>query len=154
MKYLFTLLIAITLVTPVRAQEFEEGQAWAYKTRDHETESFIQITHIDDGPEDDRIVSISINNLKMEIINSPESYLKFLPHLPVSENMLKSNVTHQVNSVSLPTMSYVGYDTWKEQYDAGKAGWWTIDVREIVSSTEEMINQKINEMGGDFPVLK
>ena len=67
MKIIVTFLLLFSFVTPVNSQEFEEGQAWAYKTRNHEKGSFIQITHIDDGTDGERIISISINDLKMEI---------------------------------------------------------------------------------------
>ena len=151
MKYFWGLVFIFCLNSNASAQEFEQGQAWSYNTRDHEQDSILQISKIDDGLNGDRIISITLLNLKMKIINYAQPYMENLPHIPISEKTLKGNVKQQVKTEALPLISYDGYDNWKSAFDSGEAGYWTIDIKEIISVIEQSINQNIEEIEKNMP---
>ena len=154
MRTLSIIYILVFISFSANSQEFEVGQAWTYNTRAQEPNSYIQIMQIDEGPSEDRIISIFVSNLKMKITNSPEEFIDTLPHIPVSEKILRNNVIDLTNSATEPAISRNGYQTWKKEFELGKAGWWTIEIKEIVANVEKMINNQLMSMGEDAPKIR
>ena len=61
--------------------------------------------------------------------------------MPISPDALKESVTELVNQTeSLPNFEE-GYEIWREAFDSGKAGIFTISVKECVEFMEQTINQ-------------
>jgi hypothetical protein len=88
-----------------------------------------------------RIFHISILGVKVKNKRAPGGVSTELPHSPVSEETLKKSLAKYLGS-SAPNPEYVeGYKIWKDAFDKGHAGVFTIEVAEIVGVIEQTLNQ-------------
>ncbi|MGS1077730.1 hypothetical protein [Pseudoxanthomonas beigongshangi] len=136
-----TFILMLGLVSPgANAQTYEAGQIWTYKTRPGEEASRVHIVKIEETPRGDRIFHIYVDNLKMRSLLDPNAMQTVLPHAPVSEKTLDESVI-QLQGVEeeLPDISE-GYKFWREAYDAGAGGVFTIPVADIVDSVEQVVS--------------
>ena len=82
-----------------------------------------------------------VGGLKIKNPQSPTGYGEDISHMPISVDSLKASVTELVNTAeSLPGYEE-GYGIWREVFDSGKAGIFTISVAECVEFMEQTINQ-------------
>ena len=122
------------------AKEFSVGQIWEYKTRATELGSKVTILKID-FLNDQEIIHIYVGGLKLKNPQSSTGYGEDISHMPISPDALKESVTELVNQTeSLPNFEE-GYEIWREAFDSGKAGIFTISVKECVEFMEQTINQ-------------
>jgi hypothetical protein len=128
-------LLAISTFSALAATpDFEVGQVWEYKTRVGEEESRVLINKVEEDPKLGRIFHISIS--KIHLRNSAVTIADELPHLPVSLETLNSSCTMLVG-LSEPNPMYLkGYLIWKQAFDAGNAGIYTIPIAEILNVAE------------------
>jgi hypothetical protein len=137
---LISLIVMLSLLTLGAAPDFEEGQVWAYKTRPGEVESRLLIDKVEDDPKLGRIFHISIS--KVQIKGGPITLTDELPHLPVSLQTLELSCTKLIGR-SDPNPRYLpGYRMWRQAYDAGRAGIYTISIAEILDLTEKMLQKQ------------
>lgn len=121
--------------------DFKEGQYWSYKTRTHEKGSFVLINKIESNEKYGDIYHISIAKVKVKNPMIDGGISTDLPHFPVSEATLNKSVTTLLGVMAVNQEYLDGYKTWKEAFDSGKAGVFTIDLKEIVNIIEQSINQ-------------
>jgi hypothetical protein len=141
MRFILILLIAISpLVTLGAMPDFGEGQVWAYKTRAGEEESTILINKVENDPKLGHIYHISI--WKVQVKGSRGVFTDQLPHLPVSRQTLESSCTKFVGRSESNPMYLPGYRMWKQAFDAGHAGIYTISIAEILDLTEKMLQKQ------------
>ena len=145
------LSIPYTLATPSsavgidrpapNAGNYEEGQVWSYRNRLGEENSTILINKIEQDPRLGFIYHISILEVKVKNPHQAGGVANELPHLPVSQNTLDTSLLMFLrNSESHP--EYLeGYLLWKEAFDAGEAGIFTISIAEIVDVVEQSLTQ-------------
>lgn len=125
-------------------QEFQAGQVWKYNTRPGEEASKIYIVKVEAWPNGDKIFHIYADKLKIKNPMLASGLQAELPHAPVSLQTLEQSTTKQVGTTqTLPDISE-GYAAWKEAYDAGGAGIFTIPVAEIISLIEGVVSQPQN----------
>lgn len=125
----------------VLAQDFEAGQVWKYKTRSGESDSRLYIVKVDAWPNGKRIFHIHVDKLKIKNPMVDGGIQTDLPHAPVSEEALRKSVRLlQKYSGALPDIAE-GYAAWKDEYDKGGAGVFTISVSEIITAVEDAVNQ-------------
>jgi hypothetical protein len=140
MRYLAPFLL-IALMTDASAQQFTQGQVWAYSSRPSETGSTLLINKVESDPKLGLIFHISVRAVKVKNKRVPSGFTTELPHFPVSTKTLQSSVTRQLR-MEPPNPEYKeGYATWRQAFDQGKAGIFTIPVAEIVEAVEQSINQ-------------
>ncbi|MEO6252015.1 MAG: hypothetical protein ABIO79_01810 [Ferruginibacter sp.] len=113
---------------------FLPGQLWQYDTRTCEENSTLTILHIDDE-EDYTIIHVRLDNIDFVTGGC-------IQHLPFSADAIMGSVTDFVKHLDAVPDFKVGYDQWKEQYDAGKAGYWKMVVKEAVEAIEHIMNNK------------
>ena len=136
---LIVLMCCISFSTLSATPEFAVGQRWAYKTRPGEEQSTLVIDKVEDDPRLGRIYHISVSDVQIELGGG--ILVNDLPHLPVSLETLKLSCTTLLGQV-VPNKQYLpGYRQWKEAYDAGHAGIYTISVAEIVTVTEKTLHE-------------
>ena len=121
--------------------KYSAGQEWKYKTRKGEENSTLKIFKIEEYPENGKVIHISVSGLKMKNPRDPNGYAHTLSHIPISEEALDKSVTklQNENSKVPDSLGLDGYSYWKNEFDKGKAGIFTIPVAEIVGSMEEAI---------------
>ncbi|WP_082938484.1 hypothetical protein [Mitsuaria sp. 7] len=137
-------LIALTplaTMTEALSQEFKEGQVWSYRTRSNDQGSTLLINKVEFDAKLGSIFHISVNGVKVKNRRAPNGITQDLPHFPVSRKTLEDSALKLVGT-SAPNPDYrEGHATWKQAFEAGEAGIFTIPVAEIVDFIEKTVNQ-------------
>lgn len=140
MKKLLAIMGLLSLAGVAKAENYAAGQVWSYKTRPSEKSSTVLINRVDSHEKLGRIFHISVFGVEVKNPHVDGGVSTELPHFPVSEETLKKSLIKLINKRT-PNSEYVeGYNTWKEAFDAGQAGIFTISVSEIVGVVEQSIN--------------
>jgi hypothetical protein len=137
---LVSLIAIIALIALGAAPDFEAGQVWAYKTRPGEEKSTLLIDKVEDDPMLGRIYHISIS--KVQLKGGPMTFTDQLPHLPVSLQTLQISCTKLVGQSDANPMYLPGYRMWRQAYEAGRAGIYTVSISEILDLTEKMLQKQ------------
>jgi len=122
--------------------KFKVGQKWSYRARAGEESSYFIIVKIDNDPKLGRIIHIAMRVLKIKNPRSPDGVSDRVEHLPFAEEAIeKSGIKLLKEKLELPDFKE-GYQMWREAFDAGGAGIYTITVAEAVSAIEIALNQE------------
>ena len=124
-------------------EKYKEGQVWSYKTRENESNSKIYIVKIEYNKTIGKNYHIYIDNLNIKNPYQKSKIQNNLSHSPVSEKTLDDSVIKIVtakyeNNINISD----GYVAWKEAFDDGKAGVFTIPVNEIIQCIEDVANME------------
>ena len=142
MKKLVIIMSLFSILGLTNANGYSEGQVWSYKTRPGEEESTVLINKVESHEKLGKIFHISVSGVKVKNPHIAGGFSSDLPHFPVSEETLKKSLT-KLAGKSKPNPEYLeGYNTWKEAFDAGQAGIFTISVSEIIGFVEVTINKQ------------
>ena|ERR1044072_2505203 len=121
--------------------KFKVGQKWSYHTRPGEEASYFIIVKIDNDPKLGRILHIAMRGLKIKNPRSPDGVSDSINHMPFAEAAIeKSEIKLLQEKTELPDFEE-GYRMWREAFDAGKAGIYSITVAEAVSAMETVLNR-------------
>lgn len=120
--------------------KYKIGQVWNYRTREGEEQSRIFIVRADPDQNLGTIYHIYIDGLQIRNPHTDAGIQDHLPHSPVSEKTLNDSVTSLAieQTEELPDVSD-GYGTWKEAFDNGDAGIFTIPVNQIIQYIEDIV---------------
>ncbi len=120
--------------------KFSVGQVWAYHTRLQDSTSTLVVVKTEADDVLGEIVHISLRDVRMR--NAYQATVSLgMAHLPISEEALSRSVTRVLEeNAALPEYED-GYHQWREAFDAGQAGIWTVPVAEIVDATESVVNR-------------
>lgn len=142
-----TILLAVTvggstqdsMLKDTTESKYKVGQVWSYKTRPQEEKSTFIVVKVESHPRLGNIVHIALRGLRLR--KPGGDFIEAAGHLPFAEEAInKSAVKVLKEKADLP--DYVeGYRMWREAFDAGKAGVYTIGVAEAVGVMEETLNQ-------------
>lgn len=121
--------------------KYKVGQAWSYRTRPGEERSYFIVVKVERDPKLGNIVHVAVRGLRMKNRHSPDGYSDAVNHMPFSEEAIdRSAVKLLKESADLPDYME-GYRTWREAFDAGRAGIYTITLAEAVKVMETVLNQ-------------
>lgn len=121
--------------------KYKVGQQWSYSARPGEEKSYLIILKIDDDPKLGRIIHIAMRGLKMKNRRSPDGFSENVNHMPFLETAIeKSGLKLVKERVDLPDFEE-GYKLWREAFDAGKAGAYSITVAEAVEVMETALSR-------------
>jgi len=120
--------------------KFKVGQIWNYKTRLGEENSKLTILKVEKYDSAGIVIHVFLDNLKVKNSDSPNGFSDHIGHLPLSkEAMLKSITTLVSQNNKLPAFQ-AGYNNWKEAFDSGKGGIFSVEVTDAVKYVEEVMN--------------
>lgn len=136
----FILIVTIFIfVSSASAEKFAVGQVWNYRTRPNEEQSRVTILKMESSENDSTIFHISIEGVQLQNPIKKDSLVTKLPHLPVSRDTLEASVTTLHGTTdSLPDFSD-GYRAWREAYDKGNAGIFSVPLSEVVDFVESTL---------------
>ena len=121
------------------AESFSVGQVWSYNTRPGEEKSKIIIVKIEMDKKQEKIFHIYVEGLQIQNRHLVGGIQNELPHAPISEKALKESVL-RLEEVRKKLPDYtVGYGVWKESFDKGDGGVFTIPVAKIVQYIEDIL---------------
>lgn len=120
---------------------YKVGQVWSYKTRSQEKKSTFIVVKVESHPKLGNIIHIALRDLKMKNPHSPDGISDTANHLPFAEEAInKSAVKLLKEKADLPDYEE-GYGMWREAFDDGRAGIYTITIAEAVNVMEATLNQ-------------
>jgi hypothetical protein len=135
------ILIAASTMTVAQTQQFAEGQVWNYRTRASEPSSTLLINKVEVEPKLGEVFHVSVRDVKVRNKHATGGVTTHLPHFPVSRKTLQLSVTQLAGTAPVNPEYREGYATWREAFEAGDAGVFTISVAEIVGHVESIINK-------------
>lgn len=128
-------------VREARELKYKVGQKWSYDTRPGEEKSYLVIVKIDDDPKLGKIIHIAMRGLRMNNSHSPDGISENVNHMPFSQEAIdKSGLKLLKEKTDLPRFEE-GYQSWREAFDAGRAGIYTITVAQAVKVMEATLNR-------------
>lgn len=119
--------------------KFKAGQVWKYKTRPNEEGSVLTIAKVENEPKHGNIIHITVTNLKIKNPHAPSGYTDLIGHMPLAERAVAERVTELTNEKPDLSRYKEGYQDWREAFDNGRAGIWTLPVSECVAAMETAI---------------
>lgn len=138
--FLLFVIVAVSFEALSQDPEIAVGQVWSYEARQGEEQSRLTILKIE-TLHDQRIVHIAVADVFLERTNAPESVVTYMGHLPFEESALKNSLRNMVGIVPQLPEYEDGYALWREAFDSGRGGVFTISVAESVAYMEQVINQ-------------
>ena len=121
--------------------KYKPGQVWSYKTRPKEESSRITILKVEPHANLGDIVHIRVSDVKMQSPAAPDGLAKVIHHSPFAEEAIDASVVELLaEDVELPDFAE-GYDLWRESFDKGEAGVFTIPVAQSIEAMERVIDQ-------------
>ena len=122
------------------SSRYQPGQVWSYQTRDGEEESQLVILRLDADPRLGTIVHVYIDGVSIRNPHAPSGVATEIGHMPFAEAAIDESVVQQVGTRQLPDFQE-GYDAWREAFDAGRGGVFSIPAAEAVEYMEQALNQ-------------
>ena len=119
---------------------FESGQAWAYDTRPGEEASRIVVCRVDRDPGLGEIVHIHVNGLRLKNPHAPGGASDRIGHMPYSADALRKEVKKLESTHPAMPPFEDGYQQWRAAFEEGKAGVWTLPVKEAIAGMEAALN--------------
>ena len=134
-------LALLLLPATAGAIDFQIAQAWSYETRPGEEGSQIYIAKIDRDIGTKTIYHIYIDglHLKNPLVSGGEQ-ATFSP-LPITKEALEASVIGEPRRVTAVPDISEGYVIWREAYLQGRAGVFTIPVKQAIQHVEDAFNQ-------------
>lgn len=124
------------------SDKFKVGQVWKYNNRPGEDSSTLTILKMEKYEKGDEIIHIRVDGIKIYNPNIAGHYSDFIGHLPFSEKAIFQSVTRLVGqNNNLPDFSE-GYNHWKEAWDNGKGGYWTVDLKDAIAGMDSVMREK------------
>lgn len=113
---------------------FLPGQLWQYDHRPCDENSVLTVLAIDDEEE------YTIIHVRLDNINFGSN--GYIEHLAFSAEAMMESVTGFIKHLDAVPEYKEEYDEWKERFEAGKADYWRIPVKEVVEGIAQFINKK------------
>lgn len=119
--------------------KYQVGQVWQYQTRKGEENSTFTIVAMEEHERLGTIINIYVDNVRILNIAS-NGYLSQIHHLPFSKDAIEQSIIKLKGKCkNLPNYEE-GYIRWKEEFDKGDAGVFSITIKEAVAYMEQAIN--------------
>lgn len=120
------------------AQEFAPGQVWSYEHAEPGSSRVIigKIDHFEGQQE--AVVSILVTDVPIPTTYSTHQTIR---HTPIEEEALRKSVVALEGKTQVPHDFTAGYQQWREVFDRGEAGYFTIPVHEIVQAIGQAMSQ-------------
>lgn len=121
--------------------EFHPGQTWQYKTRSGEEASRVVVCRVDSDAKLGPIVHVYVDGIAIKNPHVPDGVSRVVQHMPFSAEALRESVVAVEESRQpLPDFEE-GYDTWREAFDNGEAGVFTVSVAEGLDFMEQAVGR-------------
>jgi hypothetical protein len=121
--------------------QYKVGQIWEYQTRKGEEKSTLTIVGVEKHKKLGTIINVYVGGLKVKNPNADNGLSDEIQHLPFSKEAIDKSVTKLVGSTKQLPDYKDGYDEWRAAFDKGKAGVFSITVKESIDVMEKTLNQ-------------
>ncbi len=121
--------------------KYKVGQIWEYRTRKGEEKSTLIIVGVEKHIKLGTIINISVGGLKISNPNADNGLSDEIQHLPFSKVAIDKSVTKLIETTKKLPDYKDGYDEWRTAFDNGKAGVFSITVKESIDVMEKTLGQ-------------
>ena len=121
--------------------KYKVGQIWQYHTRKGEEKSTLTIVAVERHKKLGRIINIHVGGLRVKNPNADNGFSGEIQHLPFSKEAVDKSVTKLVGTAKQLPEYKDGYDEWRSAFDDGRAGVFSITVKESIDVMEKTLNQ-------------
>ena len=119
-------------------KKYESGQVWSYDNRVNEPDSKLVLLKIEEL-HNEEIFHVHVFNLNLTDPGDIDAPLDCIFHMPFSKKAFEKSIRNLEGVTEVPDFKE-GYDVWREAYDNGEGGVYSITVGEAVSYMESTIN--------------
>lgn len=130
----------------MRSMHYAAGQVWKYHHRPGEEGSRLTVLRVDDAPGYGNIIHIAVSGLSIRAPQAPHGHINEMGHLPLTQHAIDQSVTELVKTLPEPPASD-GYLVWREAFDKGEAGVFTVPLVRLVALTEQALVQHLEPSG-------
>ena len=114
-------------------RDYREGEVWTFRSAPL-PESRVVIGKIDAHERFDQMFSVSIKTVPLATGAAGEIRVSDISHAPVTKSVLDASLLEQVG-IGEPSEAFAeGYGQWREAFDSGKAGVFTIEISKVVEA--------------------
>jgi hypothetical protein len=128
------------VLTDATEAKFHVGERWQYKTRPGEESSSLTIVKVEQSTRTGTIVHVSLDGLKVRNPTSPSGYSPTIAHLAFAETAVEESVVSLLTTVAALPSFEEGYSLWRDAFDQGKAGVFSVPVAQGVDFIESTLN--------------
>jgi hypothetical protein len=122
--------------------KYHVGQVWKFTPRPGEEEATLTVVRVESTPTRDIIiVHVSIDGVHLKSPRAPGGFTDKIQHLPFSESAIANNVTKLIRETKTLPSFEDGYREWRQAFDAGKGGFFTGTVAEVIQFVETAMNR-------------
>lgn len=121
--------------------KYKVGQIWEYETRKGEEKSTMTIVGVEKNKKLGTIINIYVGGLKIKNPNADNGLSEEIQHLPFSKEAIDKSVTKLIGTTKKIPDYKDGYDEWRTAFDNGKAGVFSITVKESIDVMEKTLDQ-------------
>jgi hypothetical protein len=122
--------------------QFEAGQIWRTRGRPQDGDAYILILAVMDDTVVGRVYSVAMTGVRIRNPGFEGGVQTMLPHAPVTDEVLRADATELVSSDG-PTADHPDFSEsylhFRELYDEGDAGVFTISLAEILDLVEQSV---------------
>jgi hypothetical protein len=135
--FMFSKLFSVTS----QDDKYQVGQVWEYQTRKGEEKSTLTIVNVEKHKKLGTIINIYVGGLKIKNSNADNGFSDKVQHLPFSKEAIDKSVTKLIGTTKTLPDFKDGYEEWRTAFDKGKAGVFTITVKESIDVMEKTLDQ-------------
>jgi hypothetical protein len=122
---------------------FKAGQVWKYQSRPGEWDSRLTVVLVETHEKLGTIVHIRVDGLAQRNPHAPGGINNVVHHMPFAEEAMERSVVElETADGPVPASYEEGYRIWKQAFDKGEAGVFTVTVAEALTICEQALNQK------------
>jgi hypothetical protein len=120
--------------------KYKVGQIWEYQTRKGEEKSTLTIVGVENHKQLETIINIYVGGLNIKNPNADSGLSDEIQHLPFSREAMDKSVTKLIGTTKKLPDYKDGYNEWRTAFDDGKAGVFSITVKESIDVMEKTLN--------------
>jgi hypothetical protein len=118
-------------------RDYRAGGVWTFRSAPL-PESRVVIGKIDAHERLDQVFSVSIKTVPLATGATGEIRVGDISHVPVTKSVLDTSLLEQVG-IGEPSEAFAeGYRQWREAFDSGKAGVFTIEISKVVETVNQV----------------
>jgi hypothetical protein len=137
-KFAVALVLLLQLLAlPAEATAFDVGQVWSYRTRAGEEASRAYVARVDRDLGSKPVFHLYIDGLKLKNPLVEGGVQDHLVHVPVSQEALEASVIAMTQEGVIPPDISEGYIIWREAFEQGQAGVFTMSLQRVVQYIED-----------------
>jgi hypothetical protein len=124
---------------PAPSSRFRAGQVWRYRCRPGEDGSRAIVGRVEAVAGGQIIVHVQLVGLNVRNPDAPSGRSAVIQHSPVAELQVAQSVVGLESEDGLVVGFDEGYAMWRQGFEAGNAGVFTVPLAEVVSLIEQTL---------------